>query len=792
MEKWREICGQQAARLKSALDLCKHASALVNHGSVRQWVKDEDVKALNKTRKMIENKLPRLERGEFHIAVVGMEKSGKSSFINAWIGSDLLPNKKERCTFTTTKLHSVMRDDEQRLEVRPKTQEEFDALIEQLKTLINSPNTTQAKNAREDLELIKQYNDQLRSLVGQEIEPIHYRTLEDISPDLEKYAADARYAHAISEVDLYTKSLANMDGILFYDVPGIDSGLEKHKVETQRMLQDSDAVIMVKKFGEPSIKDAEQDILDYVKTGDESVSVRDKLFIFYSRIDDEKTREGFVELAKKNIDECVKYGIDDKKVVFGAAAAVLQLEDKLKDTRYIKPKPELKKDLVMLLDLPDDKDETVKAAAGIKELREKLDTYLQTERERILRKSCDDLIQSLEHTARNIHEVVRARVPDNPEDMIKSHNRDLNRAFNSWFSGLWEQVLAETARDNSDEIVQESLKTMEQAYTSDVGSSIDSLEHYQPDKREQFFDSIKMQSGSDDLERQNSQIREKINEEIINKMQGVASRLSIDLYTKLMKYMDGLSKKFNDSIDLEEMLLKRMDAWPKEYYKKQLESAMSALFLRYARPLARALMQHRHGIPARREEALKNAGAFFALSNYYSDDSPEEFAELMKYLTGQSGGQGKRRSKSKGGAQPSNDELFRKIFPSFQESGPEEAPSVSESATGDVAGLVKPNYASRQDVIDELEKDHQALKAYMSDSVFKCSGIADYADSERDRIQRIFNRIHDEIRSDVQTEYMDRNPKIMSLVPEEMRQSECDTRIADLLQQLTLSLQNRV
>lgn len=807
MEKWRQLCGQQAARLKSALEVCKHATALVNHGAVRKWVEDDDILELKKTQKMIENKLPRLERGEFHIAVVGAEKTGKSSFINAWIGADLLPNKQVRCTFTTTRLHSVIEDRDQRLEVKPKTKSEFEDLISNLTELKNSPDSTQATHAQEDLDLITLNRDQMESIVGQKIEPIQFRTLDGIAEDLEKFTADPRYAHAISEVDLYTKSLANMDGILFYDVPGIDSGLEKHRVETRKMLEDSDAVIMVKRFGEPQMKDHEKEILRYVESGDSSIPIKDKLFFFLSRIDDQKTRDGFLANQKDILKECSEYKIDQNKIVFGAAAAVLALEDKLKDNRYIDPKPKLKKHLAMLLDLPDEDDDTVKNAVGIKELRMKMEHYLETEREEILRRSCDKLVNEVLARASGIKEAVKAQIPENPEDMRKSHDKEQNKAFNNWFEKFWQDILSLASKDNSQEHIKDSLKTMEVSYIKNVKDAIGSLNYYQPEEREKFFDKIKFESGSDDLERMNAQIREKINEEIIVSMQDLALKLSMDLYDQLMQYIDQLGEHFNHSFDLEKILLEKMRAYPKESYKRQLESAMSALFLRYARPLARGLMQHRHGIAARKEEARKNSGAFYALSNSYSESSPIEFAQLIKYIGGTNVIKKSLTIAAQTGvatAKEIKEATLKKIVPTVvgvTAGGPIGA--IAGAAVGEILtkaddallkspDIGKPDYKSRQDIVDELEKDRNALEAYLSDAIFSCSGIGDYADSEHDRIQRIFNESKVDIHAELHAEFGYQNPKLIQLLPSCLRSSECDTRVVDLFQQLSIALQSRL
>ena len=44
----------------------------------------------------------KLKNNEFEIAIVGLEKAGKSSFSNAFIENSLLPTDQGRCTYTST------------------------------------------------------------------------------------------------------------------------------------------------------------------------------------------------------------------------------------------------------------------------------------------------------------------------------------------------------------------------------------------------------------------------------------------------------------------------------------------------------------------------------------------------------------------------------------------------------------------------------------------------------------------------------------------------------------------
>ena len=51
-----------------------------------------------------ETVMKKLRSGEFEIAIVGMEKAGKSTLANALMESNLLPAKGPRCTFTSTRI----------------------------------------------------------------------------------------------------------------------------------------------------------------------------------------------------------------------------------------------------------------------------------------------------------------------------------------------------------------------------------------------------------------------------------------------------------------------------------------------------------------------------------------------------------------------------------------------------------------------------------------------------------------------------------------------------------------
>jgi ribosome biogenesis GTPase A len=120
---WKTASSYYEVRLSDVLNVYRHAVdlAMLPQAEVPTKLKDALLQEYEPTRRQ----LARLKKREFRIAVVGLEKAGKSTFINAWLECDLLPAKGGRCTFTTTQIYSVENESEQRLEVQVKTEEQF-------------------------------------------------------------------------------------------------------------------------------------------------------------------------------------------------------------------------------------------------------------------------------------------------------------------------------------------------------------------------------------------------------------------------------------------------------------------------------------------------------------------------------------------------------------------------------------------------------------------------------------------------------------------------------------------
>ena len=84
-----------------------------------------EIRKLREEASVLHNKL---DKNEFEIAIVGLEKAGKSTFANAMMGNDILPSKDARCTYTSTSI----RYGADVAVVEFFTQEEFDTTFQEI------------------------------------------------------------------------------------------------------------------------------------------------------------------------------------------------------------------------------------------------------------------------------------------------------------------------------------------------------------------------------------------------------------------------------------------------------------------------------------------------------------------------------------------------------------------------------------------------------------------------------------------------------------------------------------
>lgn len=307
----------------------------------------------------------KLTKHEFTVAVVGLEKAGKSTLANALLKLIVLPEYTERCTYTTTEIRAGSSDtatiyfydkntfDKNFRQMLKDVEYPADVGFEDLnigdferywqKVKNNNPALFQQHNGTtiEDIKAMLDDKSSLDYLTGKEPEILDVNNEEDYEK-LYRYITgieDYRDGHvervadpyAVEKVVIKSTGLTDMKNIVLYDVPGFDSPTELHKKQTEDMLKMSDAIILVTNVGDrPNLTGTQLDMLQKGRDED-GISLSDKVFVFGNKLD----MAGNVQLAKDNYaalvhDAVDKYSIAKReRIVCGSAKSYLESHGKL-------------------------------------------------------------------------------------------------------------------------------------------------------------------------------------------------------------------------------------------------------------------------------------------------------------------------------------------------------------------------------------------------------------------------------------------------------------------------------
>jgi hypothetical protein len=708
--------------------------------------------------------LERLKKREFRIAVVGLEKAGKSTFINAWLECDLLPAKGGRCTFTTTQIYSVKSESEQRLEVQTRTEEQFIHLLKELEIV----------GAKEDLKTIREYETTLQQVRKEGNLIIPFTRLEDIREQLKKYVADEKYAHAVLEARLYTNKLAQAEGIVFYDVPGSDSGLAKHVDEAQQMLSDCDAVIVIQRFR--SIREAELEIIKFTEQGDKNITIADKLFVFLSHIDSLGSPEALkTHITEASQDWLKRANLPVNRIVSGSAGAYLILNNLAEEHTQLEigQASNIRGKLKTLTGIVDD--EILRTqGTGIPEIKQKIFNYINTERVAILKKRCEFSIDKIVNTSEEIYHIVNKKFPENPEEAQRFEEERRRISFSEWWHSKWEQIKADLQKFYETSVINKplekvnnnsssSLEKFRERYLQLVENEMAKLREETFRKKEIIFDANSFPDF--DKVRANYAWRDNLYADVRKFMDNLARQLAAELKDEALNLVDYMSSLLWGSSQVKERLI----GYSEDEFLTRLENSLSVLFLRFARPVAEALIRGPVNSDTR-SQIVKSLGADVELiDNYYQGDEPA-FTVLKKYV-------------KYGSDLLFNPELREQIL------GVTGIAKEVIGITVDTAiNLADQLTTPREVVTFEVTNDINAFEEYLRHGIFEAAGFELYCIQELRGLVDLFREKEGTWAGVAQNEWYKENPRLLVELPANLKSREFNLEVSERLRQLAIAL----
>lgn len=355
-----------------------------------------------------EKLLPKLTNEIFEIAVVGLEKAGKSSFSNALTGLAVLPTAYERCTYTSTCLKA---SETNRAEIEFYSKQEFEKdFQDKLKNILKIPNAekysytnlTLAKYEQlyEDCshDIKKAYGDSInqdiRDILENKLElekyighaPIYFNGNELLGDEFSSFIKSPNRAIAVKNVTVFSSELKEMPNAVIYDVPGFDSPTAMHKIQTLQRMKDADAIIMVAAADKPSLTSTALSIFRE-NADDYGCQLDTKMFVFANKADVVATRNDLEENIRTTYNEWINRRkiLSERyrnRIFFGSANA------------HLGSKVDGGIDALTKL-------QAFGRTTGINEFRESLDTYYKTERFEILKTRVNAILNSVQNVFRD-------------------------------------------------------------------------------------------------------------------------------------------------------------------------------------------------------------------------------------------------------------------------------------------------------------------------------------------------------------------------------------------------------
>eukprot|EP00808_Paulinella_micropora_P005331 g28072.t1 len=225
----------------------------------------------------------RIEKTRFTVVVMGLEKAGKSTFINALLGTELLPSALSRCTYVATRLLPG-----DRLRVEVKATKIPDSVLRSLDGEVRDKfsRTTEMQPAMSKDGEEKDKDGSPNS--GMFLLNCEHGGMDQMKRHLQQLVANETLAPYLQEVKVYAPDCLPVVGGLpveLLDLPGVNAGGKQAAAivkQNKKEVADSDQFIIIKSGIVPNLTDKEQELMEWLPNG---YALSQKGFGAISRLD---------------------------------------------------------------------------------------------------------------------------------------------------------------------------------------------------------------------------------------------------------------------------------------------------------------------------------------------------------------------------------------------------------------------------------------------------------------------------------------------------------------------------
>jgi len=275
--------------------------------------------------KRVEQRLSRVRQNTCRVAVIGLEKAGKSTFINAWVGGQALPSHTSRCTWAAC---TIRNSTSFKANIQFYSREEFDNTRKKLYENVFGDENKYAfplpkgagkdeiknQNEYEDIEDLSTFWKEIEPKLGSPDLVVNANSITDLQDKIRPYASrigktNSKYgaAYSVKQVDIGIP--LDDSGLIDFaidDLPGTDApGKRAEEITFTSIKESADVIVFLKNASaNGSLNRNETAIWREAIEADESVDLNEKLFIVMTHADADRVEFSDAhEDAAKNFHE---------------------------------------------------------------------------------------------------------------------------------------------------------------------------------------------------------------------------------------------------------------------------------------------------------------------------------------------------------------------------------------------------------------------------------------------------------------------------------------------------------
>lgn len=617
--KYKEKVKKQEIAINNLLDIASQHTRLFSNTML---------KALNERKQECGRLYRKLDKNEFEIAIVGLEKAGKSTFANALMGNKILPDADERCTYTST----CIRYGNDRAVVKFFTESEFDQKlrdnleamgfgdVEQYSlstlnkyeyekmfgSLKQGEQMAFGNNIHKDILNIFDNKEALLNIyLGKE--DIHFEGDDLKGDELKKYIINKDVAIAVKEINIESSKLKNMKNAIIYDVPGFDSPTKIHAEQTEDRMKKADVIILIASAEKPSFTAPSLDMFNKV-VDEDNVELSDKLFVFGNRADAANTLEKNIQTLKNEVLGCnlLNSRYLDSRLFVGSAKAYLQKIGQEKGDFCVKKLE------------TEEFQQILKHGDGIEYTYNQLLEYNKTDRFRVLKRKVNENDQNIQKIFKELRDEYKD-IENSFGDMkvlFQEGNKLCNESRRVLKRGL--EVLREEVREkyNNEQLLSNKMK-------DEINQLFESGKYL---ITEDELTNAKLKIGGirtiTDVDQVEGIIRKQKFKDIYNEFSQNILRIAMEdhkeYYNKIVDLFHEALQVSKNSVNYDEINRQINELVGKYKKSNEEEDTYQALIERFARDLVEILIMCVYGQEARLNRFKEETDIFSGLIMFYN------------------------------------------------------------------------------------------------------------------------------------------------------------------------------